>query len=68
MFIHGQKPGVFLLFIIQSYFGVPKNVILNSTHYFIINIQNKCEHQEIAFNHSSDIECNGFYDYLEAIY
>ena len=48
LLIYGQNPGVFLFFIIQSYYGVPKNVRLNSTHYFITNIQNKYELQQIA--------------------
>ena len=44
----------------QTYFGVPKNIRLNSVHYFIIKIPNKQELQEIAFNHSSDIDFEGF--------
>ena len=34
---------------------VPKNVRLNSSHYFILKIPNKGELQQIAFNHLSDI-------------
>ena len=44
----------------QTYFTVPKNIRLNSVHYFIIKIPNKQELQEIAFNHSSDIDFKGF--------
>ena len=44
----------------QTYFAVPKNIRLNSVHYFIIKIPNKQELQEIAFNHSSDIDFEGF--------
>ena len=40
----------------QFYFKVPKTVRLNTTHYFIIEIPNKRELQEIASNHSSDID------------
>ena len=43
----------------QSYFAVPKNIRLNSVHYFIMKIPNK-QLQEIAFNHSSDIDFKGF--------
>ena len=43
----------------QSYFTVPKNIRLNSVHYFIMKIPNK-QLQEIAFNHSSDIDFKGF--------
>ena len=44
----------------QTYFAVPKNIRLNYVHYFIIKIPNKQELQEIAFNHSSDIDFEGF--------
>ena len=36
-----RKLNIFLVFIIQSYFAVPKNITLNSTHYFIMDIPNK---------------------------
>ena len=38
-----------------SYSKVPKDVRLNSTHFFIIKISNKRELQQIALNHSSGI-------------
>ena len=44
----------------QSYFTIPKNIRLNSTHYFIMKIPNKIERQKIAFNHSSDIDFKDF--------
>ena len=44
----------------QSYFAVPKNTRLNSKHYFILKIPNKQVLQQIAFNHSSDIDFKGF--------
>ena len=40
----------------QSYFDVLKNIRQNSTHYLIMKISNKCELQQIVFNHSSDID------------
>ena len=52
LFIRGKKLNISLVFITQSYFPVPKNIRLNSTHYFIIKIPNKHELQQIAFNHS----------------
>ena len=61
LFIRGRKLNISLLFITQSYFAVPKDIRLNSTHYFIIKIPNKKELQQIAFNHSSDID---FQDYM----
>ena len=39
--IRGRKLNISLVFIRQSYFAVLKNIGLNSTHYFIIEIQNK---------------------------
>ena len=47
---------VSLVFITQSYFSVPKEVRLNSTHYLIMKIHNKRELQQIAINHSADID------------
>ena len=44
----------------QSYFKVPKDVRLNSTHFLIIKIPNKRELQQIALNHSSDINFKDF--------
>ena len=41
LFIRCRKINISLEFITQSYFSVPKDVILNSTHYFIMNINNK---------------------------
>ena len=41
IFIRGRKLNIFLVFIIQSYSSVPKNVRLNSKHCFIMKIQNK---------------------------
>ena len=46
----------FSFFITESYFAVPKNTRLNSTRYFVMKIPNKWELQQIAFNHSSDID------------
>ena len=54
LFIRDRKLNISLVFITQSYFSVPKNIRLNSTHYFIIRILSKWKIQQIAFNHSSD--------------
>ena len=50
------KPNISLAFITQSYFAVPKYIRLNSTYYFIMEIQKKRELQEISFNLSLDID------------
>ena len=59
LFIRGRN--ISLVFITQSYFAVPKNIRLNSTHYFVMKILNKRELQLIAFNHSSDIDFMNLY-------
>ena len=59
LFIRGRKLNVSIVFITQSYFKVPKDVRLNTTHFFIAKIPNKGELQKIA-NHSSDISTNDF--------
>ena len=61
LFIRGEKLNISLVFITQSYFGVPKNIRLNSTHSFVMKIPNKQEVQQIAFNHSSDIDFMNHY-------
>ena len=60
LFIRGRKLNISIAFIIQSYFKVPKDVRLNSTHFFILKIPNKRELQQIALNHSSDIDFKDF--------
>ena len=49
-----------LVFITQSYFKVPKDVRLNTSHFFIAKIPNKRELQQIAINHSSNINTKDF--------
>ena len=44
---------------------MPKNVTLNSAHYFIMKIRNKQELQQVAFNHSSDIDFKDFMNLLK---
>ena len=39
-----------------SHFKVPQTIRLNARHYFIMKISNKRELQQIASNHSSDID------------
>ena len=55
LFIRGIKLNISLIFITQSYFKVPKDVRLNTTHFFIIKISNERELQQVTRNHSSDI-------------
>ena len=59
LFIRRRKLNISLVFITQSYFFIPKDVRLNSTHYLIMKI-NKKELQNIAINHSVDIDYKDF--------
>ena len=45
LFIRRRKLNFSLVFITQSYFKVPKDVRLNSTHFSIVKIPNKTELQ-----------------------
>ena len=60
LFIRSRKLKISLVFITQTYFKVPKNVRLNTTHFFIAKIPNRREIQEIARKHSSDIKTENF--------
>ena len=60
LFIRGRKLNISLICITQTYFKVPKDVWLNTSHFFIAKIPNKRELQEIATNHSSDISTEDF--------
>ena len=59
LFIRCRKLNISLVFIIPSYFSIPKDVRLNSTDYLIMKI-NKRELQNIAINHSADIDYKDF--------
>ena len=41
LFIRGRKINISFVFITQSYFKVPKDVRLNTTHFFISEVPNK---------------------------
>ena len=58
LFISSRKLNIALVFITESYFLVPKDVRLNSTYYLIMKISSKRELQNIAINHSADIDYN----------
>ena len=64
LFIRCRKLNISLFFITQSYFSVSKDVRLNTTHYFIMKINGKRELENIARNHSADID----YKYFMKIY
>ena len=60
LFLRGRRLSISLVFISQSYFKVFKTIRLNATHYFIMKTSNKRELQQIASNHSSDIDFKDF--------
>ena len=60
LFIRCKKLNISLCFLIQSYFSVLKDVRLNCTHYIIFKLNNKRELQNIAINHSADIDYKDF--------
>ena len=60
LFIRYRKLNISLVFISQSYFSVPKEIRLNSTHYLIMRIHNRRELQQIAIDHSADINYKDF--------
>ena len=60
LFIRCRKLNISLVFITQSCFSVPKDVRLNSTHYLIMKLNNTKELQNIATNHSADIDYKDF--------
>ena len=60
LFIRYKKLNISLTFITQSYFKVPKDARLNSTHFFIMKVPNKKELQQIALNYPSDIDFKDF--------
>ena len=60
LFIRCRKLNSSLVFITQSYFSVPKDVRLNSTRYLIMKINNRKNLQNIAINHSADVDYKNF--------
>ena len=60
LFIRCRKLNISLVFITQSYFSVPKEVRLNSTHYLIMKINPRKELQNVAINHSANIDYKDF--------
>ena len=60
LFNWGRKLNISLVFITQSYFKVPKDVRLNTNHFFIAKIAYKRELQDFAINRSSNIKTEDF--------
>ena len=60
LLIRCRKLNISLVFNTQACFPVPNDVRLNSTHYPIMKIHKKRELQNIAINHSADIDHKDF--------
>ena len=60
LFIRCRKLNISLVFTTQSYFSVPKDVRLNSTHYLIKKNNNKRELQNITLKHPANIDYEDF--------
>ena len=68
LFIRCRKLHISLVFITPSYFSVRKDVRLISTHCLIMKINNKRELQNIAINHSADIDYQDFIRNLQRVH
>ena len=60
LFIRARELNISIVFIAQSYFKVPKEVRLNTTHFFIMKIPNKRELQQMTLNYLSDVDFKDF--------
>ena len=56
LFIREKKLNISLVFITLSYFKVPKDIRLNTTHFFIAKTPNKRELQQTAISRLISIE------------
>ena len=65
LFIRGRKLNISIVFITQYYFAVPKNIRLNSTHYFVMKTPNKRKFQQITFNHLSYTDFDDFMNFYK---
>ena len=60
LFIRCRKLNISLCFLTESYFSEPKDVRLNCTHYILFKLNNRKELQNIAIDHSADIDYKDF--------
>ena len=58
--MRGRKLNISLVFILQFYFKMPKDIRLIPKYCFIMNIPSNKELQQRASNHSSKIEFKDF--------
>ena len=60
LFIRSERLKISFVFITQPYLPVQKHLTLNTTHFFIIKIPNRQKFQQIAGNHSCNIDSKDF--------
>ena len=60
LFIKRRTLHISLAFMTKSYFKDPKEVRVNSTHFFIMKIPDKKELQQFVLDNSSDINSKDF--------
>ena len=60
LFIRCRKLNISIVFITQSYFRIPKDAKLNSTHYILMKIGNKKELKSIAEEKSGHLDYRDF--------
>ena len=60
LFTRDRKRNISVVFVSQSHLKVLKDIRLNAAHCFVMKIPNKRELQQIASNHSSDVEFKDF--------
>lgn len=60
LYIRGRKINISLVFKSRCFFIVLKNIKLNATYYFIMEIANERKLQQISVSQSSDINFKDF--------
>ena len=72
LFLRGIKLNISPVFISKSYFALPKTIIPNATHYFVMKILIKREIQQLALIQMSEIDFKDFMklykDYTKKLY
>ena len=66
LFIRGRKLNISIVFVTQPYFAAPKNIRLNSTHFFM-KIPNKRKLQKIAIDHSSELTLKTLWNFTKNV-
>ena len=68
LFNRSRKIIIYLVFVTQSYFALPKSIRLNPTHYSIIKFPDKRAIQKISRYHLLDIAFKDFLKLYKKMY